>query len=160
MKDVNENCQQKNRGEFTDWLSKQGQTVSALIELALKKRSLLVAPTAEENELNKLNGIIKEENQLILQLREAEQKLPGISQELSSALMETHRFTALQSDFMKLRRLNEANRTLLGSLLQYINISLDLLCQDKSGGIYRESSDKKGQVEKVVKRPGQFNYQV
>jgi hypothetical protein len=152
--------QHKQKDELTVWLSRQEQTVSALIELALKKRSLLVNPTAEKNELNELNGIIKEENQLMMQLREAEKKLLEISQESTSTLVETQCFTALQADFMKLRWLNETNRTLLGSLLQYINISLDLLCQDKSGEIYRESFDKKGEVEKVVERPGQFNYQV
>lgn len=151
------------REQLADWISKQEQIVSSLIELSLKKRSLLMALPTSEEQLKELNGIIAQESQFLLNLQEAEQQLAAMPQDLSRALGEQElaaRFSAVQSDFVRLKELNEENRTLLSSLLQYINYSLDILCQNPSGGIYRESPNKSGEVEKVAGRSGQIDRQV
>ena len=70
------------------------------------------------------------------------------------------RCTSLQADFEELRRLNMENRSLLVCAQQYLNFSLDLLCGVQSDETYRESATKKGEVERVVSRPGKFDCQV
>ena len=166
MHDLNskaENCPQGEREFLADWLSKQEQIVSSLIELSLQMRTLLTGLPKSEEQLKELNGIIAQESQLVLNLQEAEKELAAMLQELSRTLIQqdlAERFSAVQSDFQRLKELNQENRTLLSSLQQYINFSLDVLGQNPAGEIYRESPNKSGEVEKVAVRSGQFDRQV
>ncbi|HHY40377.1 MAG TPA: flagellar protein FlgN [Syntrophaceticus sp.] len=166
MQDVNsktENWPLGKGDQLADWISEQEQIVNSLIELSLKKRSLLMELPTSEEQLKELNGIIAQESQFLLNLQEAEKQLAEMPQELSRALVQqelAERFSAVQSNFERLKELNQENRSLLASLLQYINFSLDLFCQNPSGGIYRESPNKNGEVEKVAVRSGQFDRQV
>lgn len=166
MHDVNskaENWPLGKRGRLADWISKQEQIVSSLVDLAFQKRSLLMALPTSEEQLKELNEIIAQESQFVMNLQEAEKELAEMSQVLSRALVQqelAERFSTVQSNFERLKQLNQENRTLLGSLLQYINFSLDIFYQNPSGGIYRESPDKNGEIEKLVVRSGQFDRQV
>ncbi|MFW0966521.1 MAG: flagellar protein FlgN [Thermacetogeniaceae bacterium] len=166
MHDVNskaENWPLGKRDRLADWISKQEQIVSSLVDLAFQKRSLLMALPTSEEQLKELNEIIAQESQFVMNLQEAEKELAEMSQVLSRALVQqelAERFSAVQSNFERLKQLNQENRTLLGSLLQYINFSLDIFYQNPSGGIYRESPDKNGEIEKLVVRSGQFDRQV
>ncbi|MGB4505436.1 MAG: flagellar export chaperone FlgN [Syntrophaceticus sp.] len=147
---------------FSEWIFCQKQIVAQLLELAAKKHRILIAGIPKGQELQELNEIIQEENEMLKVLREIEKGWEN-QQECSSALDNPElaaRFISLQDDYKKLQSLNCENRVLLICVQQYLNFSLELLCGEQSGATYRESSTRKGEVERVAYQPGKFDCQV
>jgi len=143
--------------EYTDWISGQEQIVGRLLELAVEKRRLLLTGATRDQELQKLNEILQEENDILESLREIEK---GWNSRALDKPELADRCASLRADYDELRLLNWENHCLLICAQQYLHFSLDLLCQDESGKTYKESSTKKGEVERVVSRPGKLDWQV
>jgi len=149
--------------DCTAWISRQESIAGRLLELAAKKRRLLLTAAAGDEELQGLSEMLQEEKEILKRLREIEREWQEKGEECSAALKKPElaaRCRSLQADFEKFRVLNRENHTLLASVQQYLNFSLDLLCGDRSSETYRESPADKGKVERMISRAGKFDCQV
>lgn len=142
----------------------EGERLCArLRELALKKRSLLLAGLMGEQGLEGLERIQKEEASLLPGLSALVERVPLFSGETSAggssdAAGKVSGSVRLRAALEELQDLNRKNGALLQGLRDYVGSALPLLQRCAEGELYRQVGNRE-EVEKVTAKRSRFDRQ-